>query len=336
LGFAFFLHSWEAHWVLKAGLWCGYWVLQGIVLTGLWVIAHECGHGGFSAHKQLNDLVGLALHSALLVPYHSWRITHSNHHKGTGHLEKDQVFVPTGRTKYWTSKVFGLIPRNSEFAEVIFPLIAALEIVIMLTLGWFGYLLFNISGQTYKRKDEKDGKEKTLWANHFHPSSPLFEERNKFDIILSDIGIITVLAILTFLSWKFSFLTVVKFYGIPYLFVNFWLVLITYLQHTDACLPHYRGEEWNFLRGALCTVDRDYGVFLNYMFHNIGNTHICHHLFSYMPHYHAEEATEHIKKVIGSFYLQDSTPIAQALWKSFTKCRFVEENANVVFYKQKQ
>lgn len=30
------------------------------------------------------------------------------------------------------------------------------------------------------------------------------------------------------------------------------------------------------------------------------DTHVAHHLFSYMPHYHAEEATEAIKKVRGS------------------------------------
>ncbi|KAF9398101.1 Fatty acid oxidation complex subunit alpha, partial [Mortierella sp. AD011] len=72
--------------------WPVYWVLQGIVCTGIWVLAHECGHQAFSTSKTLNNTVGWILHSFLLVPYHSWRISHSKHHKATGHLTKDQVF----------------------------------------------------------------------------------------------------------------------------------------------------------------------------------------------------------------------------------------------------
>lgn len=46
-------------------------------MTGVWVIAHECGHQAFSKYQWLNDSVGLVLHTALLVPYFSWRITHA-------------------------------------------------------------------------------------------------------------------------------------------------------------------------------------------------------------------------------------------------------------------
>ena len=182
-------------------------------------------------------------------------------------------------------------------------------------------------------------------------------------------------------------------YVIPYLVVNFWLVLITLLQHTHPgaapppppcrhppqprvlpCpahtrvvspppaqpthiptpppteLPHYTDDEWDWLRGALSTVDRDYGPLLNTLHHHIQvgiglaaaprwlrqapvraggrpvagtlrggaatggaarrrrrrqplpptpahhttpsslaqDTHVCHHLFSTMPHYHAQ------------------------------------------------
>jgi hypothetical protein len=46
--------------------------VQGAVCTGLWVIAHECGHGAFSAIGWVNDAVGFTVHSCLLVPYYSW------------------------------------------------------------------------------------------------------------------------------------------------------------------------------------------------------------------------------------------------------------------------
>ena len=77
---------------VRASLWALYTVLQGLFATGIWVLAHECGHQSFSPSKQLNDTVGWILHSALLVPYFSWKISHGKHHKATGHMERDMVF----------------------------------------------------------------------------------------------------------------------------------------------------------------------------------------------------------------------------------------------------
>ena len=62
-------------------------------MTGLWVLAHECGHQAFSDYKWVNNAVGMVLHSALLVPYHAWRISHGNHHKNTCSMEDDEVGV---------------------------------------------------------------------------------------------------------------------------------------------------------------------------------------------------------------------------------------------------
>lgn len=45
---------------------------QGGIMTGLWVVAHECGHRAFSDSDLICDVVGLILHSALLVPYHRY------------------------------------------------------------------------------------------------------------------------------------------------------------------------------------------------------------------------------------------------------------------------
>ena len=49
-------------------------------------------------------------------------------------------------------------------------------------------------------------------------------------------------------------------YIAPLLVVNSFLVLITLLQHTHVAVPRYVESEWEWLKGALCTVDRDYGV----------------------------------------------------------------------------
>ena len=69
-----------------------------------------------------------------------------------------------------------------------------------------------------------------------------------------------------------------------------WLDLVTYLHHHghQERLPWYRGEKWSYLRGGLTTVDRDYG-WINNIHHDIG-THVIHHLFPQIPHYHLVEA----------------------------------------------
>jgi len=304
-----------ASWIVALAFWNVMWFVQGAVMTGVWVIAHECGHQSFSKWKSVNDSVGWVLHSALLVPYHSWRITHGTHHKSTSHMDRDQVYVPKTH-----KQVSSVSEGDLHDAIADSPLVAAIQIVIMLTVGWPFYLLTNAWGQNYGRR-----------ANHFEPSSPMFKPSQKSDVLLSTLGMMLTISALTWFSINYSLISMMKFYFMPYLWVNFWLVLITYLQHTDIRIPHYRGDEWSFIRGALCTVDRDYGIF-NILHHHIGDTHVAHHLFSQMPHYHAEEATAAVKKVLGNYYLEDKTPIMAALWKSWNTCHYVDDNADIVYY----
>ncbi|KAH9701746.1 Acyl-lipid omega-3 desaturase (cytochrome b5) endoplasmic reticulum [Citrus sinensis] len=101
-----------------------------------------------------------------------------------------------------------------------------------------------------------------------------------------------------------------------------WLDFVTYLHHhgdDEHKLPWYRGKEWNYLRGGLTTVDRDYGIFNN-IHHDIG-THVIHHLFPQIPHYHLVEATKAAKPVLGKYYREPnkSGPIPVHLIKNLVK-----------------
>lgn len=88
-----------------------------------------------------------------------------------------------------------------------------------------------------------------------------------------------------------------------------------------------------FLLGALCTIDRSFGPVLDHTFHHISDTHVCHHLFSKMPFHHAQEATEHIRKMLGPYYMKDETALMRALYRSYSSCQFVEDDGETVFYK---
>jgi len=194
----------------------------------------------------------------------------------------------------------------------------------MWVFGFPVYLTTNYSGRDYAGQK----------TSHFHPSSPIFKPHEFWDIIVSDIGIFLVLAICGWASYVYSPLAVFKYYVMPYLVVNAWISTITYLQHTSSYLPHYRDNVWNFQRGAALTIDRSYGRLLNHMFHHLPDSHVAHHFFPMIPHYHAVEATKHVKKVLGKYYFLDNTPIWTALLQTTRECKLVEDNGDVVFYKK--
>jgi len=289
---------------LRILAWAVYGVLQGLISTGVWVLAHECGHGAFSPYNLVNDVTGWVLHSALLVPYFSWKFSHSTHHKTTGHIDRDMVFKPTVKNQF--------IEMSEET-----PIVTLFKVFRQQIGGWPAYLVSNVSGQKYPKAAPNT-------VNHFHPDSPLFKPSQRREIILSDIGIAITLSALIYATKQFGFASVMLYYGMPYLWVNHWLVAITYLQHTDPALPHYRGEEWNFQRGASATIDRDFGFIGREVFHGIIETHVCHHLISRIPFYHADEATVAIKKVLGPHYQYDGTNFFVALWRSARMCQYLK------------
>ncbi|EDO40389.1 predicted protein [Nematostella vectensis] len=308
-----------AIWVYNAGLpwyvqvlfWPAYWFCQGCVLFGVWIVAHECGHYSYCDSKAICDWLGLVLHTVLLVPYHSWRISHSHHHRNTNRMDGDEAFVPNTRT---------LLEKEDDLE---FPNVFRrfYHLVKYLTIGWPAYLFFHARGRPYHKH-----------VNHFNPSAPIFKKKEFWDVVISDVALALWVGFLVYLSVNTNLISVLVFYGVPYLVVNMWLVIVTYLQHTDITVPHYDDQEWTWLKGALCTIDRDYGL-LNTIFHNLTDAHVAHHLFSYMPHYHIKEATEAIKPILGKYYNYDPTPVWQALWKSDSYCRFVEDFGGVRWYK---
>ncbi|KAI0468247.1 oleate delta-12 desaturase [Xylaria cf. heliscus] len=338
-----------SHPLLRWLLWSVYGFLNGLFGTGLWVLAHECGHQAFSTSKILNDSVGFLLHSSLLVPYFSWKISHGKHHKATGHMERDMVFVPRTREEYCDRFE---IP-SEKLHEVIqdTPLYAAYYIFTRLLFGWPTYLLTNDTGHDYhERQPEGRGKGKRngifTGVNHFNPSSPLFEHKDAKHILLSDAGVLCTVITLWYTAVCYGFNNILKWYILPYLWVNSWLVTITLLQHTDPSLPHYTSETWTFVRGAAATIDRDLGFIGRHLFHGIIETHVLHHYVSTIPFYHAEQASKAIQPVMGPHYRAETSDgpwgFIKSLCRNVKMCRWVEASSGtagnsreVLFYRNR-
>jgi omega-6 fatty acid desaturase (delta-12 desaturase) len=329
----------------RFAIWSMYGFAAGLFATGLWVIAHECGHQAFSESKTINNSVGWVLHSALGVPYHSWRITHAKHHASAGHMTQDQIFVPKTRSERHLPPIDASKedPLGSRVSDEVknelwdalgdSPIGAVLECFTYLLVGWPAYLTTNASGQ----------QSYPCNSNHFNPSAVMFAPHHYGKIILSNVGIFIWLSILVTWTYRKGFLEVFTLYLVPYLWVNHWLVLIVFLQHTDPVLPHYRASEFTFPRGALSTLDRnlmgDCGKLMSWLgahaTHGISETHVVHHVSSKIPHYNAWEATDALRKRLGrsGIELKGGPGGWAEVYRVFRECKFVEDEGGVVFYK---
>ena len=210
----------------RVALWTIYTIVQGLIATGVWVLAHECGHQAFSTSKVLNDTVGWICHSALLVPYFSWKISHGKHHKATGNIARDMVFVPKTRDEY-ASRVGKTIHELNELMEET-PIATVLNLILQQLFGWPMYLLTNVTGHNnHERQPEGRGKGKRNGyfggVNHFNPSSPLYEAKDAKLIVLSDLGLAITGSVLYYIGSTYGWLNLLVWYGIPYLWVNHWL-----------------------------------------------------------------------------------------------------------------
>ncbi|KAE8726780.1 Omega-3 fatty acid desaturase [Hibiscus syriacus] len=241
-------------------VWPLYWVAQGTMFWALFVLGHDCGHGSFSNNTALNSVAGHLLHSSILVPYHGWRISHRTHHQNHGHVDNDESWHPL------SEKIYKSLDNATRLLRFTLP---------------FPMLAYPI--YLWSRSPGKSG-------SHFDPGSDLFGPNERTDIITSTACWAAMVGLLVYLSSAMGPIQLLKLYGIPYWIFVMWLDLVTYLHHHghDEKLPWYRGKEWSYLRGGLTTLDRDYG-WLNNIHHDIG-THVIHHLFPQIPHYHLIEA----------------------------------------------
>ncbi len=265
------------------------------------MLAHECGHGAFSPYQTVNDFVGYICHTCLYAPYFSWQRSHASHHASTNSIDRDNVWIPKfvetdaklkqeQAQQKWSDK-----SRLSNVATV-------LNLVSMAIFGWPLYIAINATSHAPNEEEKKH------FMSHFNPNCPLFRKDDYWKVNLSTLGLVMWTAFLVYgatvaqwYSWPMLF----RAYGLPLIVNFFYLTAITFLQHTDEELTHYDLRRWDWLNGALATMDRSMGSFLDYKFHYIHRTHVCHHLFSKLPFYNSMEATESFKPVLGKLYHAD-------------------------------
>jgi stearoyl-CoA desaturase (delta-9 desaturase) len=287
-------------------------VVQGTAWTGLWVLGHECGHGAFSNIAVIETAVGYITHTALLVPYFSWQFTHAKHHRYTNHLTKGESHVPM------TEKAAkGFAPFLNMLGEDGF---AIFQVFGHLVFGWPLYLIRNDTGGR-TQADLKTRLNRKKDKSHFIPNQ-IFPKRLHNKVAASTVGCVAMIALVIQMQ-RLGYDTLF-FYWMPYLVTNGWLVLYTWLQHTDPSMPHYGDDEHTFHKGALSTIDRPYPWLIDQLHHHIGTTHVAHHLNHHIPHYRAQKATEIVANVLGQDYAFINKGIVESTYYVAKTCHYVK------------
>ncbi|KAL0581654.1 hypothetical protein V5O48_000355 [Marasmius crinis-equi] len=287
--------------LLKAALWLLYWGWQGFAFAGIWCLGHDAGHDSLSPYPFVNATLGMLLHTFVLTPFYAWRSTHRTHHKSTNSMERDETYMPPTRRDFRLPD--GKVAVKMDYASV-FEETPAFTLFKLFVRQFLDPVDFTTS------HNRKGNPKYPRFTSHYLPSSMLFKPAERKSIILSNFAIGCMLFTLGVYIHHNGWNAAVKFYFMPWLFQHNWMVMFTYLQHSDPTIPYYRRNEWTFARGALATVDRPlFGWVGRFFLHNISTDHLAHHFFSGIPFYNLPEATEAIKPVLGEYYNYDSTVI---------------------------
>ncbi len=132
------------------------------------------------------------------------------------------------------------------------------------------------------------------------------------------------------------------------------MMLTKLLSGQDENVPWYSDERWDFVKGNLSSVDRDYG-WAHHLTHHIGTHQVMmmvtdkcreaplhylplqiHHLFTKIPHYHLEEATSAFRARFPHLVRRSQEPILPAFLRIFfifERQQWVEDDVSLHVYR---
>jgi len=145
-------------------------------------------------------------------------------------MERDEVFIPFTRSELGLRPAHeqalaagnGEAPsadKKSTFERLddLFedaPFWCLTWLLVQQLFGWPAYLLKNASGQPYPE-----------WVSHFDPKAAIFDKKHFTQIVLSDIGVFSMIGVLSTWIYYRSFTEFLCYYFVPWIVLNHTLVL---------------------------------------------------------------------------------------------------------------
>lgn len=291
----------------QVSAWYFEWPLLFLIGTMLWsifVLGHDAGHGVFVRTRFGNAVWGTIMHGALLVPFRAWQRSHALHHAHTGHLEQEEVFRACRKS------------QDRLFRKILF------RSGIFLGLGW----------PMYKLGFRNIGTYSPVSGSHFLPTSNLMGANVRRSWYFGLVAVLAFGGLYAGLGVVYGWAFFAKYILAPYSIYGAWLTFVTWMQHVSEEVPVYTDADWTPLKGALCSVDRNYGPF-NWLTHNTGNYHVIHHLLPFIPHYRLKEATEAVRPLLGESYLRSDRFVLFDFVRSLLNCHHVVSDGGKESYR---
>ena len=306
-------------------------ILQGCLMSGIFQVGHDCGHGAFSPNTIVNDIVGTLCQTIFFFPYFSWKFSHAHHHFTANHLSKDGLFTPYTTKRSDVERIVR-IKQGFLATATCWDLTKKLINFAILTVASYPFfLLFDTTRRPLHYNNCVHSKtDKFEWIAFYNPFCCYFNN-NKRKMCLVSLSIACVMIWMYFLyvgGNYWGFWIMLRSFWLPHMVSIHIVVSLAVLNHNHEKAPKYHDKEWNWLRGQLSTCDWDLG-FLNFFTHNACNTHVIHHLFCKMPHYHQIEATkcllENVPEFRQYYIYQKEWFHLPAVWKAFNDVWFVND-----------
>jgi omega-3 fatty acid desaturase (delta-15 desaturase) len=234
------------------------------------MIGHDCGHESFSDSQFWSDIAGHLAMAPIQTPYWPMAKSHRQHHNFTNHMEKDKGYFWTTEEDYvhagWFERNFSKIPLSN-------------------------FLKWNLMHLFMGIPD----------GSLFWPYSKLFKNNvERLQCVISGFTCFFCIFV-AFRMCNYSFIDTGKYYLMPVLFQGFWMVMLTTLQHQDEEAEVYEDGAWTYVKGQVQTIDRVYGLGVDWVLHHVTDCHVVHHFFTKIPHYHLVEANEAVRKVFDRY-----------------------------------
>jgi omega-3 fatty acid desaturase (delta-15 desaturase) len=276
--------------------WMVYWFFQGTLYWSVFGWGHDAGHGGVSKHAWVNTLVGTIVHSFIFLPYESWRISHREHHRNAGNIDKDINYAP--KRDYEIVRKHGLIALLG-IAQILY--------------------IFGISGSG---------------INHVNPWHPVYKGNRK-RVAISLLICCAFVAVYCYLSMIFGWWFMFALHGVPVLGYGTYLILSSFLNHADPKVPWWGDSSWTYMKGNIFSViDIRYGKLIDWLVQDNG-LHQIHHLFPSVPTYHMTEATTYFRKAFPHLVKDRDVGVMEGFvvyLKNFMNQRKLSDDIDVFFY----
>jgi omega-6 fatty acid desaturase (delta-12 desaturase) len=235
----------------------------------LFIIFHDCSHGAFFKNRKFNDWLGSLCGVICLTSYHHWRHSHAIHHATNGNLDRrrEGSILPMTMQKYLQGNgdILTLTVREYKQLSVWERLAYRIYREPFFMLVLVPSLLFVV----FQRF-----------------ASPSATKRARYGVYWTNLGIFTVIVVLSLLIGFQAFLLVELPIVILSSTTGVWLF---YVQHQFEGTYWQQEDGWNFIEAALQGSSYyKLPTVLQWFTGNIGFHHI-HHLNPRIPNYNLQK-----------------------------------------------